>query len=335
MKVIRRRTAASPFCDKNMKKLLLALSLLSSVAGLSQQYPQYAQFTLNNLGMNPAYGGTHLGMEVLVGRRNQWIGFPNAPVETFGSVMYSWRKNFNYKAVHSVGGYIEQDKIGLFTYKSAHAYYAIHLKISRAWKMGFGLFAGARNAAISSALLNVNDPAFSYVNPVLYLYPDFVPGWRLYSKKMFVDVSVRNLYKNKLKQGSQELGTNSKLVPQPTIIYGHRFHSPTNDFVFTPAIKVQGSVTQPPIVDLNFITYYRKRIGLGVSYRIGNTIAAMLQVRIKSNIMLAFAYEYTTNNLRNYHPNTTEVLFGFSPIMSTDDERPASTRISACPEFDF
>jgi type IX secretion system PorP/SprF family membrane protein len=320
---------------KRKKQLLFFYLNILALFTAAQQLPQYAQFTLNNLAMNPAYGGTHLGLEVLAGRRNQWLGFDGAPVETFISAIYSWRKNYNYKAIHSVGGYVEQDKIGLFTYKSAHAYYAIHLKISRAWKMGFGMFAGARSVSISSGLYNKNDPAFNFVNPTVYLYPDFVPGWRLYSKKMFFDVSVRNLYKNKLKQGSKELGDNSKLIPQPVLIYGMRFHSPTNDFVFTPAVKLQGAVTQIPLVDLNCVAYYRKRIGLGLTYRVGNSVAAMLQVRIKSNIMLAFGYEYMVNRLRNYYPQTTEVLFGFSPVMGIDGERPTSTRIAACPEFDY
>ncbi len=321
--------------NKSIQLLLICISFFVSFSVVSQQLPQYAQFTLNNIGMNPAYGGTHLGMEVLVGRRNQWIGFENAPVETFLSAMYSWRKNYNYKAVHSVGGYIEQDKIGMLTFKQAHLYYAIHFKLSRAWKMGFGLFAGARSAAISSGLYTPNDPAFNNVNPVIYLYPDFVPGWRLYSKKMFFDVSIRNLYKNKISQGSKDLGQNSKLIAQPVLIYGMRFHSPTNDFVYTPAIKIQGAVTQIPIVDLNCVVYYKKRIGLGLTYRINNSFAAMLQVRVKSNIMLAFGYEYMTNRLRQYYPNTTEVMFGFSPVMGTDSERPATTRVAACPEFDY
>lgn len=302
----------------------------------SQQAPQYSQFTLNHLPNNPAYGGTHLGMEIWMGKRYQWLGFDNAPEQTFASVMYSWRRNYNYKAVHSVGGYVEQDQLGVFNLKSAHLYYAFHLKLSRMWKMGFGLFAGARSAGINSAVLTISDPAYNFVKPVLYMYPDFVPGWRIYSRDLFFDVSVRNLYKNKLQQGAQKIGDNSRLIPQPILMVGYRYHSSTNDFVFVPALKIQGSLTkQIPIIDANLITYIRKRVGIGVTYRVGVSASAMIQIRIKNNMMLGFAYEYMVNRLRYYYPGTTEAIFGFSPILGTDEERPSVNRAVMCPEFDY
>ncbi|MFN6039601.1 MAG: PorP/SprF family type IX secretion system membrane protein [Bacteroidota bacterium] len=321
---------------KSKEIKIFILLFLTSLSSFSQQMPNYAQFTLNKLSINPAYGGSHIGMEIWAGKRNQWIGFENAPVQTFMSCTYSWRRNFNYKAVHSVGGYVEEDRIGLFTFKSAHAYYSYHLKISKAFKMGFGLFVGAKNVAANSILYNLNDPAFNIpVNPNFYLGPDFVPGWRLYSRNMFVDVAVRNIYVNKLKQASKQFGTPSKLVIQPTLLFGYRFHSATNEFVFVPTVKLQGAYNQPPLADINFITYYRKKVGLGITYRVHNTAAVMLQVRVKHNITLGFAYEYAINNLRDYFPHTTEAIFGFSPMMGTDAELPSSYRVDMCPEFDY
>jgi type IX secretion system PorP/SprF family membrane protein len=318
-----------------MKKIYFRLLFFFTLLDVSaQQLPQYAQFTLNNLAMNPAYGGTHLGLEFWAGRRNQWLGFDQAPVDTYGSFIYSWRRNFNYKAVHSIGGYFEQDRIGLFTYKAAHLYYAFHLKLSRAWKMSFGVFAGARNVSVNSNIIDKADPAYNFVKVNLYMGPDIIPGWRLYSKNLFLDVSVRQLYRNKLEQGSTKIGNNSKLIPQPVILFGYRFHSPTNDFVFVPAVKLQGAVTRLPSVDLNLITYYRRKIGLGITYRVGVSAAVMLQVRLKKNIMVAFAYEYNVNRLRYYNPNTTEVIVGFSPVMNTDDEKPSAGRVANCPVFD-
>jgi type IX secretion system PorP/SprF family membrane protein len=313
---------------------------VSVVIGLTvmqaQQAPQYSQFTLNHLPNNPAYGGTHLGMEIWMGKRYQWLGFDNAPEQTFVSVMHSWRRNYNYKAVHSVGGYVEQDRLGVFNFKSAHVYYAFHLKLSRMWKMGFGLFAGARSAGVNSAIINAGDPAFNFVKPVLYMYPDFVPGWRIYSRDLFFDVSVKNLYKNKLQQGSQKIGDDSRLISQPIIMAGYRYHSSTNDFVFVPALKIQGLIAlQRPLVDVNLITYIRKRVGVGVTYRVGVSASAIVQIRIKNNIMLGFAYEYMVNRLRYYYPGTTEAIFGFSPILGTDEERPSVNRAVMCPEFDY
>lgn len=319
-----------------LKQILTFCLIIASSTAFAQQAPQYSQFTLNNLGMNPAYGGTHLGLEFWAGKRYQWLGFENAPQQTFFSGMYSWRRNYNYKAIHSLGGYVEQDQLGLFNFKSAHAYYAFHLKLSRMWKMGFGLFAGVRSAGVNLAITNAGDPAYNFTNPVVYLYPDFVPGWRIYSRDLFFDISVKNLYKNNLKQGKKEIGDNSRLIPQATMVFGYRFHAPTNAFVFVPAVKIQGAINkQIPLIDVNLITYIRKRIGIGLTWRPGVSAAAIIQIRIKNNMMLGFAYEYMINNLRYYYPGSTEVIFGFSPILRTDEERPSVNRAVMCPEFDY
>jgi len=49
----------------------------------------------------------------------------------------------------------------------------------------------------------------------------------------------------------------------------------------------------------------------------------MIQVRIFSNIVVGFAYDYTISKFRASGANSTEFMFGFSPIMSTENyDRP-------------
>src|ERR1700749_4116045 len=132
---------------------------LVTLTSFAQQTPSYTQFVLNQYGANPAYAGTNLGMEAVTGRRIQWLGFDNAPVTTFGSFTYAWRKNYNYKAKHSVGMYVEDDRSGLVSSKAAYVSYSIHIKIFTGLNIAAGIFAGVRQFGVANALYDPTDPA--------------------------------------------------------------------------------------------------------------------------------------------------------------------------------
>jgi type IX secretion system PorP/SprF family membrane protein len=147
----------------------------------AQQAPTYTQFVFNQYGSNPAYAGTNLGMEAVVGRRIQWVGFANAPVTSFGSFTYAWRKNFNYKAKHALGMYVEDDRPGLFSSKAAYISYSIHFKIFTGLNIAAGIFAGVKQVGIANALYDQNDPALNDLKSnttLVTIYPDIIPGIR-------------------------------------------------------------------------------------------------------------------------------------------------------------
>src|SRR6185437_12530248 len=137
---------------KNKIFIYFILFGLIAFNSFAQQTPSYTQFVFNQYGSNPAYAGTNLGVEAMSGLRMQWVGFDNAPVTTFGSFTYAWRKNFNYKAKHAVGAYVEEDRAGMFTSRSAYISYSIHFKIFTGLNIGAGIFAGVRQVSIANSL---------------------------------------------------------------------------------------------------------------------------------------------------------------------------------------
>jgi hypothetical protein len=60
----------------------------------------------------------------------------------------------------------------------------------------------------------------------------------------------------------------------------------------------------------------------------------MIQVRIFSNVVLGFAYDYTISKFKAAKANSTEIMMGFSPIMSTENyDRPEGA--ANCPKFEL
>lgn len=316
-----------------MKFKILILFLFSTVVCFSQQSAQYSQFMMNEYGLNPAFAGSGKGLYVMVGRRTQWRGFALAPETNFASVTKVFGKKGYRYYWHGLGAYVEQDKCGIFSNKAAYGSYAIHLKLSSRYFLSFGLAAGVKSVAVTNTIFNADDPALAEVKPKVLL-PDFIPGLYLYSKKMSIGLSVRNLYKNTLTQGSKEIGTSGKLMPTAVFTASKKFKSPGYDFVFVPGINMQSNFIGIPSSQFNFMAYFRQRIGVGVTYRMHDAVSAMIQIRVLKNVVVGFAYDYTISKFSSANANSTEFMMGMTPVMSSEGyEAPGGA--ADCPKFDF
>ena len=302
---------------------------------LAQQTPRFTQFTLNNLGNNPAYAGTHPGqLEFMSGRRQQWTGFVGAPSTTFFGLSYGHHGKYNYKGIHGFSAYVESDNAAGLKNNSFYFGYAYHLRLINGVNVGFGLMAGSRTFSMSSRLYNSADPAFINAGTFVRTYPDFITGLRLYSKRFFMDISIRQLYKNKIEQGSYKIGTNAKLTPHYYFTYGRKISVGYKNYVIVPAIHIQSNLTSIPQIDLNSMIYFSKKVGLGLNYRVANSFSGIVQINVFKNAILGISYDYTTNKFSPAAANTVEIMFGFSPLMGSD-KYSRSVNIAKCPSFDY
>ncbi len=316
-----------------MKIKIGILFLLFSVALNAQQSSQYSQFMMNEYGLNPATAGSGKGIYVMVGRRTQWRGFALAPETNFASVTKAFGKKGYKQYWHGIGGYVEQDKFGMFANRAAYGSYAIHLKLSSKYFLSFGLAAGVKSIAISNTVTDKNDPALLAANQKV-LIPDVIPGLYLYSKKVSVGISVRNLYKNTMKQGAKQIGTGGRLIPTAVFTASKKIQSEGYDFVFVPGINMQSNFIGIPSAQFNFMAYFRQRIGVGVTYRMHDAVSGMIQVRILKNVVIGFAYDYTVSKFRSANANSTEFMMGMTPVMSSEGyDSPGGA--ADCPKFDF
>lgn len=317
-----------------MKKYILPfIVLIFSSTAIAQQNVQYTQFMLNDYGLNPAVAGSSKGLMFMVGRRVQWQGFEYAPETNFANVTKAFGKKGYKRYWHGVGAGVEQQKYGIFSNKAVSASYAIHFKLNRKYFFSFGIAAGIKSVAVTNSLVDVNDPAIMTRGPKVII-PDFVPGVYLYSKKVIAGVAVRNLYKNTLTQGGKKIGNGSKLQPNAYITVGRKFVTQGYDFIVVPSVHIQTNFAGIPVSSFNLTTFYRKRVGLGVAYRMHDAVSAMLQIKIFSNFVVGFAYDYTISKMRYAHANSSEVMMGFSPVMSSENYDRSSGAVD-CPKFEI
>ncbi len=319
-----------------MKKYFLHIFCLLSVCIWAQQTPSYSQFVLNQYALNPAVAGTNIGLEATVGSRAQWIGMPAAPVTNFGSVTFGWRKNFSYRGHHGVGVYAEDDRQGMYFAKSAYASYAYHLRIFTGLNIGAGISAGIRRMGLNQLLYDGTDPALNFQKSFGLLYPDIIPGMRVYTKKLFFDVSVRQLYVNRIKQGSFHIGTTgAKLDPILIVSLKRKFVLGNNSWVLVPAAMMQYTIRNIPYIQANCMLFYHRKIGVGASVRGTSFASAILQVRFLKNVIAGLAYDYPINRLRAAGANSFEMILNFTPGGGDDDGHKPRINVAQCPDFDF
>lgn len=314
-------------------------TLLITHHSFAQQTPTYTQFVLNQYASNPAYAGTNMGSEAVAGQRYQWLGFANAPITTFGSFTFAWKKNFNYKSKQAVGMYVEDDRAGGFSSKSAYVSFSYHIKIFTGLNIAAGIFAGVRQIGLNNAVYDPTDPALNdkkSVASLLTIYPDIIPGMRFYTKKLFIDVSVRQLYKNTLQQGSFQIGSPpSKLDPTYTIIAKRKIALGDNTWMLVPAVKVQSSYKTIPLIEGNLMLFYARTVGVGVSVRGNSFSSAIFQVKILKNVIVGISYDYSINRLRAAAANSLEFVLSFSPGGAGDDKNAGRRSVANCPDFNF
>jgi type IX secretion system PorP/SprF family membrane protein len=317
--------------------ILLCMIVVCSIA---QQTPTYTQFVLNQYGSNPAYAGTNLGAEAVAGERIQWLGFANAPVTTFGSFTYAWRGggDYNYKSKQAVGIYVEDDRAGGFSSKSAYLSFSYHTKVFTGLNIAAGIFAGIRQVGLTNLINDPNDPILNdkKTASLVTLYPDIIPGMRFYTKKLFIDVSIKQLFKNDLQQGSVQIGSPvSKLNPTYTFIAKRKIPLGDNTWMLVPAVKVQSTFTNIPLIEGNAMLFYARTVGVGASIRGTGFACAIFQIKIAKNIIAGFGYDYTINRFHTAAANTLEFMLSLTPGGFGDDKNIGNRKVANCPDFNF
>lgn len=320
-----------------MKKYILFIITLPNVTVFAQQTSQYTQYLFNKYGYNPAAAGSNInsGIEVIVGGRQQWVGFENAPTTNFFSANYTIKPERSYKRWHNFGLYLSRDKAGIFRSESYYVSYTLHLPLNKRYNLSFGIFAGARNVALDRNIISTSDPVYgaTYSN-YFFIYPDFIPGIRLYSKKFFLDLSIQQLYKNRLSQNNKQIGNKSVLAQQLYISLGKKIFL-DNGFTVVPSINIHSSFVNIPSMELNVMGYYNKRIGIGASVRNKDFICGIFQIRFFKNMTAGFSYDYSISRLNRATPNTFEFMLGVTPMMNSMSPEKGKHNVAKCPNFDF
>lgn len=288
--------------NKYLFKAIFFVFILLQVNGYSQSIPMYSQYMYNMTNINPAYAGNRGVPSLSFIWREQWSGLSGAP--STKSITFDMPTE-NKKI--GLGIQLFDDRyVGVIKRTGLSLYYNLKIPVSEHGVISMGIKGGFYNDL--KMLTNVDlgqivayDAAYaSNFNKIIPLagagvyYNDdhFYAG---FSAPDVVTFSKTQSYKS-----------DSSLYQVNEVHYffttGYSFDV-NDDVAVKPSLLLKMASGAPIEADLNTIVWLRNTIGLGASYRTGESVLGMAEVQISPQFRVGYAYDMPFKV-----PNTSELF---------------------------
>lgn len=289
-----------------MKTFISFIFILLIVhGGYAQQEPQYTQYMLNEMAINPAVAGKDSYTDVRSNNRYQWVGITDAP-RTYMLTLSAPFKKRNM----GIGANIYTDIVGPTRRVGISLAYAYHIKLTQKTRMSLGLSAGIQQWGIDGHKLVLHDEGD---NHLLIQYqtrtvPDLGAGIYVHNDTWYLGFSAPQLYQSpiRLYKGVNNKGT---LVTHLLLNGAYKFKL-SDDFKLEPSVMVKYAKPAPVKFDGGLRLIYQEQIWLGASYRHNDAFTALIGFMYKNYLMIGYSYDFTTTNIRKYSTGTHELMLG-------------------------
>jgi type IX secretion system PorP/SprF family membrane protein len=293
------------------KEILLLIIVFYSVLVKAQQDSQYTQYMYNMSIINPAYAGSYNALTLNFLGRWQQAGNGGASRTLSLAMSAPVGKNVGLGlsiVTDEIGPVEEQNVLGDFSYT---------LRVSEKGSLALGLKTGFTFFNVCLPCLNVvneNDEAFTNQN-INKVKPNFGVGAYYYTDKFYAGVSVPNFLQTLhfLDKGNQERGASE--TKHFFLSSGYVFNL-SNDIKLKPSIMLKTSEGAPVSMDFSGNVLLYDKLEFGLSYRLNQSISALINVRASRSLRLGYAYDYVVTNLGNFKSGSHEIfiLFNFEKL---------------------
>jgi type IX secretion system PorP/SprF family membrane protein len=292
-----------------MTKYIFAFAFLSfAFFAEAQQSIQYTQFMFNKLQFNPAYAGTKGHFALAAFYRKQWLGIQRAPQSaTFNAHGSVLNKRLG------LGLSLSYDQIGFSNRVSIETNYSYIIRFKDRSFLSLGLRGSAYYNQIrweEADMIDQFDAAIPQSSTSTIL-PNFGAGVYYQARQWYVGLSVPHIFRN---QGDFNITANGIVEPEFT---QHYFL--TGGFMFRIAknIDIQQNlllkyvVNAPLSTDINLSLVFFDKILFGLTYRIGDSMDAILQWQISNRLRIAVAYDFSVSAIQQYNSGSIEAMIGY------------------------
>ena len=289
---------------KILQLTILIILIATNYSAFSQQKPVLSQYMFNGLVINPAYAGVHEHLNVTALYRNQWVNFEGAP-ETSTFSAHSGLKGKNI----GVGFLASNDEVGVHNDLSFYGYYAYKIKFKNG-SLSMGLQGGFNHLKSDYTILSLKDPGdsrFGVVNRSLKF--NFGTGIYYSNKTSYIGFSIPYIRKKRFVE--ENLNTQN--------FEDSRYYYLTAGQVLdlTPKIKIKPSVllrleeNMPIAYDLNVNFYLEDVLNIGASYRSGESLITLFELKVSDYIRLGYAFDWVISDINTYTAGTHELMLNY------------------------
>ncbi len=291
---------------KKITTLILVFTLLLTGFVYGQQDPHYTQYMYNQNILNPAYAGSRGDLSIGLLGRTQWVGIDGAP-DTQTLNIHSAignRVGLGLSAIHDQIGPIEETNLSLdFSYT---------IPVSESSNLAFGL-KGSYNflnigLLTGTTRLDPNDPLFreDYIDS----NPNVGAGAYYYTDRFYAGLSVPNILENYSYtiQNNEVKDVSDKMHFFGTL--GYVFDLDDN-VKLKPSAMIKMVEGAPISIDLNGSLFINDLFEIGLSWREGDSIDALIGVQATPSVRVGYAYDYTLTNLSDFNSGSHEIMLLF------------------------
>ena len=289
-----------------MKKLTIIfgiLILLSIHLGYGQQDPQYTQYMYNMHIVNPAYAGSHGTLNVGLLHRTQWVGLDGAPNTTVATINAPIRKKVG------MGLSIFADKIGPVKEQNLFVDFSYTIQTSDYGNLAFGIKGGLTflDANLSGLDLGDNLPDTVFNEDINKTYANFGAGAFYYTDRFYLGLSMPNIL-NQLHL-KREGGIISEAAEKMHyfLASGYVFEL-NNDLKLKPSILLKGAGGVPLSIDLSGNVLINNKLEFGLSWRVDDSVSALMNIEVAPLVRLGYAYDHTITNLGDFNSGSHEIM---------------------------
>ncbi|TXB64371.1 type IX secretion system membrane protein PorP/SprF [Vicingus serpentipes] len=289
-----------------MKKIVLILTLLTSLQSFAQQDPVYSLYMFNPLGVNPAYAGSREVLSGVLIHRSQWVGFDGAPT-TQAFAVNSPLKNKSM----GVGLQIINDAIGPRNVLTATGTYAYRLKIGRG-KLAFGLKGGIQNYSYDWAKIEYKDEQDEIPNNAAgsFIIPTFDFGIYYNTNTFYAGVAIDHL-----NQAQYKVSSSLSTEDNPAKVYSHLTATVGKAFVLNSNLVlkssalIRGDGQGNGNIDLNGSVLIKQTFLAGLTLTTRNSIIVLTEFNINKNFRVGYAYDHNFSDLTSTAGSGSHEIF--------------------------
>ena len=283
------------------------IAILTGVLLYGQQDPHYTQYMYNQNVLNPAYTGTRGDLSIGLLGRTQWVGIEGAPDTQ--TLNIHGMTGFGL----GVGGSVIHDRIGPIDETNVMLDLSYGIRLTERGKLFFGVKGSYNmiNRLMNSAteIIDQGDPFFDM--DTKSAYPNIGAGAMYYTEKFYVGVSVPEIMESfEYANSNNHITTDVSDTRHYFATMGYVFDL-SNNLKLKPSFMLKMVKGAPVSLDLNTSLFINELFEVGVSYREGDSIDALLGVQATPNIRVGYAYDHTLTPLGNYNSGSHELMLLF------------------------
>lgn len=290
--------------------IAMALILLSTGA-LAQQRPLQSLYMFDPLLINPAYAGTHVQLSGTAIYRNQWVNFDGAPKTFTGTVHSGFRK-----ARVGLGLIFGNDQIGVHSDNSLYGVYSYKIPVSPR-KNGGVLSMGIQGGfnVLRSDYFKTTPRDGAEIGAISKFNPNFGAGLFYRASTLYAGISVPYLLNNKIidiidPEMDTTLATSGKQQRYYYLMGGFT-KTLSKDVKWMPSTLIRVQNNAPLSFDINSMFIFYDVVGLGASYRLGDSVIGLFELQINENFHVGYAYDITMSDIRLYSNGSHEIMINY------------------------